>query len=131
MRNKMNEEAMQVLANLNAQHEALQEQNKIVEQQIIELRQFNEELEVLEKQKNKEIIVSIGKSVFAPVNFSSHGNFFVDVGAGYFVRKNFDETKKVVDGQLSRLSELRVYLSSESDALTRKLESAFKKMQNL
>ncbi len=126
----MNEEIMQMLTNLNAQHEALQEQSKLVDQQIIELRQFNEELEVLEKQKNKEIIVSIGKSVFAPVNFSGQGNFFVDVGAGYFVRKNFDETKNVVSGQLSRLSDLKVYLSSETNSLTNKLESVFKKIQN-
>lgn len=126
----MNEEVMQMLTTLNAQHEALQEQGKIVDQQIIELKQFNEELEVLEKQKNKEIIVSIGKSVFAPVNFSGHGNFFVDVGAGYFVRKNFDETKKVVEGQLSRLSDLKVYLSSETNSLTNHLESVFKKIQN-
>ncbi len=127
----MNEEIMQMLATLNTQHETLQEQGKLVDQQIIELKQFNEELEVLEKQKNKEIIVSIGKSVFAPVNFSGHGNFFVDVGAGYFVRKNFEETKKVVDGQLNRLSELKVYLSSETDSLTNKLESMFKKIQTL
>lgn len=126
----MNQEIMQMLGALNAQHEALQEQNKIVEQQIIELKQFTDELDVLEKQKNLEVVVSIGKSVFAPMHFSGKDNFFVDVGAGYFVRKNFGETKITVDEQLKRLSELKIYLSLEMDSLAGRLESAFKQMQN-
>lgn len=130
MRGVMNEEIIQMLGTLNAQHEALQEQSRIVEQQIIELKQFNGELDVLEKQKNNEIIVSIGKSVFAPMQFSGKDNLFVDIGAGYFVRKNFSETKFVVNEQLIKLSELRVYLSSEMDSLAGRLESAFKQIQN-
>ncbi|MEK6847214.1 MAG: prefoldin subunit alpha [Nanoarchaeota archaeon] len=126
----MNQEVMQMLGALNAQHEALQEQSRIVEQQIIELKQFNEEIDVLEKQKNREIIVSIGKSVFAPMQFSGKDNFFVNVGAGYFVRKNFGETKEVINEQLKKLSELKVYLSSEMDSLSSQLESAFRQIQN-
>ena len=126
----MNQEIMQMLGELNAQHEALQEQNKIVEHQIIELKQFNDELDILEKQKDREVIVSIGKSVFAPMHFSGKDNFFVDIGAGYFVRKNFGDTKLVVNEQLKNLSELKIYLSSEMDSLTGRLESAFKQIQN-
>ena len=126
----MNQEIMQMLGELNAQHEALQEQNKIVEHQIIELKQFNDELDILEKQKDREVIVSIGKSVFAPMHFSGKDNFFVDIGAGYFVRKNFGDTKLVVNEQLKKLSELKIYLSSEMDSLTGRLESAFKQIQN-
>lgn len=126
----MNQEIMQMLGALNAEHEALQEQSKIVEQQTVELKQFNDELNILEKQKNREVIVSIGKSVFAPMIFSGKDNFFVDIGAGYFVRKNFGETKVVIDEQLKKLSELRAYLSSEIDSLAGRLESAFRHMQN-
>ena len=73
----MNQEIMQMLGQMNQQHETLQEQIKLVEQQIGELEQFKDELSALEEHKNETVITSLGKSVFAPVKFLPDEKMFV------------------------------------------------------
>ncbi len=117
---------MQMLGQMNQQHEALQEQIKIVDQQLVELGQFGEELSALEEHKNETVITSLGKSVFAPVKLMPDEKMFVEVGAGYFVRKDINGTKIVVEEQNKRLHEFKNNLSSELDNLTMQLENVLK-----
>ena len=126
MRGVMNQEIMQMLGQMNQQHEALQEQIKIVDQQLVELGQFGEELSALEEHKNETVITSLGKSVFAPVKLMPDEKMFVEVGAGYFVRKDINGTKIVVEEQNKRLHEFKNNLSSELDNLTMQLENVLK-----
>ena len=125
----MNQEIMQMLSELNQQHETIQEQIKIVDQQLIELSAFSNELLVLENQTNTDILAPLGKSVFAPVRFNPSEKFFVEIGAGYFVRKNLAETKMVVDEQSKRLREFQTQLSTELNMLTARLEQMLTQMQ--
>ena len=118
----MDQEKIEVLNNLNQQHEVLSEQLKIVEQQINEIVTFDKELDTLENNKNVEILAPIGKSVFAFMKPNSSEKFFVDVGAGYFVRKNINETKMVAMEQKQRLESFRIQLSEELQNIAVSLE---------
>ena len=131
MRENMNQEIMQILGQMNQQHENLQEQLKLVEQQIRELEQFKDEISVLDKHKSETIIASLGKSVFAPVKFIPSEKMFVEIGAGYFVRKTSDETLIVIDEQEKKLKEFKVHLSSELSSLTEQLESIINQTQRV
>ncbi len=118
----MNQEIMQMLTQMNQQHEALQEQLNIIGQQILELQHFREELSTLENNKNSEILAPIGKSVFAKVNFSSDENVFVDVGTGYFVQKTLSEAKEIVEDQTKKFHGFKTQVSAELSNLTNQLD---------
>ena len=118
----MNQEIMQMLGQMNQQHETLQEQIKLVEQQIGELEQFKDELSALEEHKNETVITSLGKSVFAPVKFLPDEKMFVEIGAGYFVRKDIKDTKIIIEEQTKKLHEFKENISSELNSLTTQLE---------
>lgn len=121
---------MQVLTQMNQQHEALQEQLNVVEQQLLELQHFREEISTLSSKKESQILVPLGKSVFAPVEFSSEEKVFVEVGAGYFVKKSLKEAQTVVEEQTVKFHEFKAQLSAEMSNLTSQLESVFSTMQN-
>jgi prefoldin alpha subunit len=122
MSNVMNQEIMQMLTQMNQQHETLQEQLKIVEQQILELQHFREEMNVLESKKNNEILAPLGKSVFAKVEFSSNNKVFVDVGVGIFVQKTIPEAREVVENQTKKFHGFKAQISAELSSLTNQLE---------
>ena len=54
---------------------------------------------------------------------------FVDVGSGIFIRKSVQETKEVIDGQLRRLQEMKIQLTSEMTSLNSELEMMIKETQ--
>ncbi|MSS74083.1 prefoldin subunit alpha [Candidatus Pacearchaeota archaeon] len=130
MRQDMNQQVMQILTQMNQQYENLQEQIKVIEQQLLELQYFREELNILSSKENSSILAPLGKSVFAPVVFSSSEKVFVEVGAGYFVKKNLHDAKLVVEEQTKKFHEFKAQLSAEVSSLTVQLEQMFSTMQN-
>lgn len=113
---------VEALNSLNARYEVLYEQMKLVEQQILELKVFGEELETIEKNKNEEIMVPLGKSVFASAKLDVSKKFLVDIGAGHFIKKDISETKSVIVEQEQRLQSFKVQLSSEIDNIANELQ---------
>ena len=99
----------QILERANEMHteaEALEERIGFIEQQIIELRDFEGGLGRLEETKNKEMIAGIGKGVFLKSTFEKK-ELFVDVGAGVIVKKDLGSVMKVIGEQIERLEALR------------------------
>ncbi len=127
----MDQQIVQVLTQMNQQHEALQEQIKAVEQQLLELHHFREELDVLSSKDKSQILAPLGKSVFASAEFNSSEKVFVEVGAGYFVKKSIQDAKLVVEDQTKKFHEFKAQLSAEMSNLTAQLESVFSTVQNV
>ena len=127
----MNQESIQILNQLNEQHEAANEQLKIVEQQITEIDTFDNELIVLKNQKDGEIIAPLGKSVFAKMKLRENEKFFVEVGAGIFVRKDIDETISVAKEQKEKLESFREQLTQEVAFIAAQLEEIIKKHRGI
>ncbi|MEK6908515.1 MAG: prefoldin subunit alpha [Nanoarchaeota archaeon] len=119
----MYNENIEVLNGLNARYEMFVEQLKIVDQQILELGLFNEELEIIKENNGQEILAPIGKSVFAPVKIDSNKKLLVEVGSGYFIKKEINETKEVILEQKQRLESFKIQIASEIDNITKELKS--------
>ena len=99
----------QILERANEMHteaEALEERIGFIEQQIIELRDFEGGLGRLEETKNKEMPAGIGKGIFNKSTFEKK-ELFVDVGAGVIVKKDLGSVMKVIGEQIERLEALR------------------------
>lgn len=119
----MNNEKIELINNLNSRYETIVEQLKIIEQQISELGTFEEELEVIKEKSSKDMLVQIGKSVFAPVKIDHSSKLLVEVGAGYFINKNIDEVKLIVLDQKKRLESFKLQMSPELDKITQDLQN--------
>lgn len=118
----MNQEKIQMLNSLNEKHEVLTEQIKMVEQQIKELTVFNEELNIIKAKKDEEMFAPIGKSVYAPVKMDSSKKLLVEVGAGYFVKKDITEAMTIASEQRQRLESFRLQITAEIDDISEQLE---------
>src|SRR3989344_4288188 len=127
----MNQESIQILNQLNEQHEAANEQLKIVEQQITEIDTFDNELIVLKNQKDGEIIAPLGKSVFAKMKLRENEKFFVEVGAGIFVRKDIDETISVAKEQKEKLESFIEWVVREVALIIKQLEENMKRFPGI
>lgn len=124
----MNDELMHKMQEANQMSQNIEEQLKIVEQQIMELQKFSQTIEALEKNDEKEFLSNVGKGVFMKSEIKDK-KLFVDVGSGIFIRKSVQETKEVIDGQLRRLQEMKIQLTSEMTSLNSELEMMIKETQ--
>lgn len=119
----MNNEKIELINSLNSRYETIVEQLKIIEQQISELSTFEEELGIIKEKSSQDMLVQIGKSVFAQVKIDPSSKLLVDVGAGYFINKNIDEVKLIVLEQKKRLESFKLQMSPELDKITQDLQS--------
>jgi prefoldin alpha subunit len=119
----MDNEKIEILNNLNSRYEMFTEQLRLVEQQISELSLFSEELDIINQNKNSDILAPIGKSVYAPVRVNTEKKMLVEVGAGYLINKDIKETKEVIMEQKQRLESFKIQISSEIENLTKELQS--------
>ncbi len=91
---------------LHAEAQALEERLQFIEQQILELWDFEEGLRKLEVSKQHELLAGIGKGVFLKSS-SERKELFVDVGSGVIVKKDIHEIIAVIGEQIEKLESLR------------------------
>ena len=100
--------------------QTLDEQLKIVEQQVLKLQQFSQAINFLEENGEMEILAPIGKGVFVKSEMKEK-DFFVDVGSGIFVKKKSGDTKKIIDEQVSKLMKMKIQLDFDATGLNEEL----------
>jgi prefoldin alpha subunit len=96
---------------LSQESEMLKERGEFIDEQIQELAVFGSDLGILKNSESSEILASIGKGLYLKSNVTEK-TFFVNVGAGILVKKSMDESKKVIDGQISKLGSMREKINS-------------------
>ncbi|MBX4212618.1 prefoldin subunit alpha [Candidatus Pacearchaeota archaeon] len=112
------------------QHAKESEQNlEMVRQQIAQLTEFLEHISSLADSSDKEMLASLGKGVYVKSSLAEK-KLFVEVGAGVIVRKTPEETKKVIESQITRLNEVRVQLSSQVDFYTHNLQELIHEIES-
>lgn len=81
----------------------LNEQLKLVDDNISELIELRNSLDELEKSKEKDMLANIGKKIYLPVEIREK-ELIVEVGNKRFVKKSIKDTKKVIEGQIEKLN---------------------------
>ncbi|MFH1290175.1 MAG: prefoldin subunit alpha [Nanoarchaeota archaeon] len=104
------QELLQRAMMLRQQSEEVEKQLNFVNEQLGGLEQFSENLKVLEEDKEKEMLASLGKGVHMKVERKEDEKLFVEVGAGVVVRKTPKEARKVIQEQVKKFQEARVQL---------------------
>lgn len=115
----MEEEQQKLMFKLSIfeqQMQQLQQQLQAIEQGIVEMNSLNIGLDELVGSKGKEIFTPIGKGIFAKANLLSE-DLIVGIGGKNFVKKNIPETKKIIEGQIKELEDVKKDLEKSMDQL--------------
>ena len=119
----MNQEQIMHIQMLEQEANQLNEQLKLVDDNVSDLVGLGESLDELEASKERSILANIGKKIYLPVEIKEK-ELIVEVGNKRFVKKSIKDTKKVIDGQIERLN------SGKSEILNR-LEQLQQGMQSI
>jgi len=100
---------------LQKESEQIENNLLIINEHVLELSKFNENLQFLEGKgkKDKEILASLGRGVYVKSKIEDDKELFVEIGAGIVVKKTPQETKKVIEEQIQKFEEARRELSEQ------------------
>ncbi|MBU0894324.1 MAG: prefoldin subunit alpha [Nanoarchaeota archaeon] len=122
------QEIMYKLSIFEQQIQQLQQQLQAVEQGIVEMSSLNLGLNDLKGAKDKEILTSIGKGIFAKTKLLSE-ELIVDIGERKFVKKTIPKTQELIDTQIEKLEEIKKELSKNLEKVNEELIKTFKEVQ--
>jgi len=125
----MNEENQQeIIARLGMieQHmQGLQEQLSSVDKGVMELNQLKFGLDELKGSEGKEIVASIGKGIFVKTKLLSE-DLIVDIGNKKLVKKNIEDTQKLIEKQVVNLEEAKKEINNNLDLVSKEAEKLIK-----
>lgn len=101
-------------AELQQYSEQAEQQLALINNELVEMSNFEKNVDAFSKNSQKEIISSIGKGVYAKALLADK-DFLVNVGSGVLVKKTPEETKKVVKSQLEKLEEAKAGLLAQME----------------
>jgi prefoldin alpha subunit len=80
----------------------LEEQIKLIHQEVIGLTELKGELKNLEKMENNEIFAEVKKGIYVKGVLKKE-NLLVEIGSKIFVPKSFSEVDEVIDKEIKKL----------------------------
>ncbi len=105
----MNQEALIKASMLENQIKETEQHAEFISSQIAELKALEENILSLEESE-ETTLSSLGNGIYIKSK-PEEKNLFVSIGAGIMVKKTSEETKKIIEKQISRLSSFEEQLS--------------------
>ena len=99
------EEYLLKLSMMEQEANKIEEQIKIVNQQVAELESLKLSVKKIDGSE-KEILAPLGKGIFVKSDIKDK-NLFVNIGAGVVVKKKPEEVIGLIDRQLDELNNIR------------------------
>jgi len=135
------EENNDKLRQLYLQMQVYQKQMKQVEEQLEGVNRKEGEIhfiketmdEIKKAEKGKKILVPISNGIFIKAQVDNTEDLLVNVGSDVIVKKDIEETKKMMDAQLIELKKFQNSMEAEMDSLDikiRQIENEFKEIEN-
>lgn len=125
----MNQEQIQLVQMLEQEVNHLNEQLRLIDQNVFELKGLLESLDALEEKQSEEILVNIGKKIFLPVAVKQK-ELIVDIGKNNLVKKSIPDTKKLIEEQLGKLSEGKGQVLDRLEELHKEMEKIISEIEN-
>ncbi len=124
----MDQEAIMRIQMMEQETNQLNEQLKVVDQNVAEMNDLKASLEEIESNDNKEIMANLGKRIFLPVDIRDK-NLIVEVGKGNFVKKSVSDTKKIVDEESDKLMDAKNQIMGRLDELQNEMNKMIMEFQ--
>ena len=122
-------ELMIKLSIFEQQIRQIEQQLEIIERSIIEMNSLGIGLDEFKGAEGKEILAQIAKNIFVKTKLMSE-ELIVDIGGGNFVKKNIEDTKKLIGEQTNKLEKIRKELNSALEQINDELTKTITKAQN-
>jgi prefoldin alpha subunit len=114
------------------QHNQIQKQMQLIQQQIEELNSTKEALDEISKAGiGKEFLVPVSSGVFVKGQIKDTQKIIVNVGSNVAVDKTIPEAKSMVDEQLTEIEQFKRELLSNKLRLESTIEHFQKDLQHL
>jgi len=115
----MDQSQIQKAMHLERQYNELEQHYKFIEQEIVELYAFLEQLETFKNSNSKKGFSSLGKGVCIESEYTSK-ELLVEVGMQIYVKKTPSEVQEIVETQIKKLhttknsieAQLQLYLQA-------------------
>jgi len=99
----------------------MEEQMRIVDREILEIQSLILSLDEIKGTKNKEVIVPLGKDIFVKSLIAKDNEFLVNIGSKTIVKKNAEETKKLLEEKKEKFLEAREKIGMDANSIIRKI----------
>src|SRR3989338_11033658 len=117
---------------LNQQLQQLQQQAGMIENQIIELRKLNDNLDSIKQLKgNNELLVPMGAGIFMKAQLKDNNELLINVGSDVIVKKTFSESKEMLESQLNELESIMENANEQVSELATQLELRSQALQDI
>ena len=124
----MDQEAVMRIQMMEQETNQLNEQLKMVDQNVVEMNDLKASLDEIDSNENKEIMANLGKRIFIPVDIREK-SLIVEVGKGNFVKKSVPDTKKIVDEEGDKLMEAKNQIMGRLDELQNEMNKMIMEFQ--
>ncbi len=126
--NEAQQELMFKLSMFEQQIRALQQQLQAVEEGTIDLNTLNFGLDEISGSNGKEILAPMGRGIFVKAKLLSE-DLLVDVGGKNLVKKNVEETKKLISEQMEKLDIIKEDLNNKLSEMENELTKTIQESQ--
>ncbi|MEK6917441.1 MAG: prefoldin subunit alpha [Nanoarchaeota archaeon] len=123
------QELMFKLSYFEQQIKLLQNQLEAVEQALFELSNLSDGLNEMKNGKDREILASVGRGIFAKAKLLSD-ELIVDVGGKNFVKKSIPDTQNIIEAQSEKLEMIRKELEDNLEKVNEEVTKTFEEAQN-
>jgi len=127
--NSRQQELLYKFSMFEQQIQALQQQLKVVEESSIDLNSLNFGLDELKGKTDEEILAPLGRGIFVKAKLASE-DLLVDVGGKNFVKKNIEDTKKIIGEQIGKLEKIKEDLDKKLTGIDKELMQTIEEAQN-
>jgi prefoldin alpha subunit len=124
----MDEELTRKFQEFEIEIRQIQEQLQVIEQTMQDMNIISSGLEELKGKTGEEIMAPIGKGIFVKAKLLSE-NLTVNVGSEKFVKKSIDETKELIEKQRMKLRETKADLDQELEKINEEITQEMVKYQ--
>jgi len=106
----------------------IEDQVNMMNQQIIELRGLQDNLSSLENETEKEFLAPIGRGIYVKSEMKEK-QLFVNIGSGIVLRKSHQETREIIERQVSQLDEVKERLLGQLNDISRMVTEVIQEAQ--
>ena len=129
---KKMQQAYLELQMVNQQIKQNQQQIQAIDEQIIDLHLTLESLNELKNtKKGSEILVPLSSGIFTKADLTDNKELIVNVGAGTAVKKDINDTGKLLEEQLNNLKDIQKQVALNTEQLGAKAVFIEKKIEEL
>lgn len=123
------EQILQLKGQVNKELEGLHTSFRGLKMAQMKYKQCRDDVKKVNQSTGKEMMVPLTASLYVPGQIKDNDTFLVDIGTGYYVEKNTQESLKFFGGRLTKLSDDSTKLSTlikEKVTLVRRIDEVLR-----